>query len=72
MKTAGRNQHPHENDNKDGGPWFAADAEQHMSDEHASMIDELRREIEIRDIDSLSELQVAANRSLSSAESASA
>ena len=32
-----------------------------MSDEHASMIDELRREIEIRDIDSLSELQVVAN-----------
>ena len=61
MKTAGRDQHPHENGSKDNGARPMSDAEQHMSDEHASMIDELRREIEIRDIDSLSELQVAAN-----------
>ena len=61
MKTAGQDQHPHENGSKDNGPRPAPDAEQHISDEHASMIDKLRREIEIRDIDSLSELQVAAN-----------
>ncbi len=61
MRTAEQDHHPHENDNKDSGPQPASDAEQHMSDEHASRIDELRREIEIRDIDSLSELQVAAN-----------
>ena len=61
MKTSGQDQHPHENDHEESGPRPGADAEQHMSDEHASMIDELRREIEIRDIDSLSELQVAAN-----------
>ena len=62
MKTAGQDQHPHEHDNKDGRPRPATEAEQHMRDEHADIIAEIRKDIADRDIGSFSGLQALAER----------
>ena len=62
MKTAGQDQHPHENDHKEGGPQPSADAEQRMRDEHAEIIAELRKDTADLDIGSFSEVQALAER----------
>ena len=62
MTTSGQDQHPHENDDKEGGPPPAADAEQRMRDEHAEIIAELRKDTVDLDIGSFSKLQALAER----------
>ena len=62
MRTAGQDQHPHENDHKEGGPEPSAAAEQRMRDEYAEIIAELRKATVDLDIGSFSELQALAER----------
>lgn len=62
MKTAGQDQHPHENEYKESERRPAADAEQRMRDEHAEIIAELRKDTVDLDIGSFSKLQALAER----------